>query len=412
MNESFDYRSDGSQLNKSYDPYSEGSDVFAEILSENKDAFRGPSPLQGESPDLYRARMNYERGVEASAVTAKLRKASGYTALTLFLFFIIREGLTVPLGLIGSVISEELFNVLTYVFLIAQYVFAMATVIYLMTLGQKSKPLTFFRTPEVSVWFVAKWTVIAFAVTHATAMLFNIIFEILEQTGLHVNDLSSPIPTGFTQNALYFIAVVICAPIFEELIFRGLLLSKLSRFGGWFAVSVTGVLFGLFHMNHSQIFFATAFGIILGFVDLKAHSVIPSIISHAVFNGYSFLISLAASFTNYEEYSASPETVELTGNASALFIYGLLEFLALALMAVGALLLFIEIVRNRRTFMLPHCTSRMTVSEKSSRFFTHLLMIVYLVIILGYTFVTSFVDVAAIVEEMNALLEAAEQITP
>ena len=50
---------------------------------------------------------------------------------------------------------------------------------------------------------------------------------------------------GFLYNLFTFINVVLLAPIFEELIFRGMILQVLSKYNRIFAIFVTSLLFGL-----------------------------------------------------------------------------------------------------------------------------------------------------------------------
>ena len=75
-----------------------------------------------------------------------------------------------------------------------------------------------------------------------------------------VSDLiaSAPMP-------LLILLTVILAPLFEELIFRKLLLDRLSVYGSKFAIIITAVAFGLFHGNLDQFFYAALVGLVLGY---------------------------------------------------------------------------------------------------------------------------------------------------
>ena len=59
------------------------------------------------------------------------------------------------------------------------------------------------------------------------------------------------------------------APIVEELIFRKILLDKVRRFGDIPAILITGIAFGLFHMNIAQMFYTTVLGFIFAYVTIK-----------------------------------------------------------------------------------------------------------------------------------------------
>jgi hypothetical protein len=85
---------------------------------------------------------------------------------------------------------------------------------------------------------------------------------------------------------------VVGAPFFEELFFRGLLLRSLARlfgtFGGWVgptaAVIVTGVLFGLAHVEGLQLFGLAVFGIILSAIAYRTGRLGMNMAAHASFN--------------------------------------------------------------------------------------------------------------------------------
>ena len=88
---------------------------------------------------------------------------------------------------------------------------------------------------------------------------------------------------------------VILAPIFEELIFRKLIIDRLSRFGNGLAVTVSAIAFGLFHGNFYQLFYAVALGFILGYVYAKTNDVKYSIILHAVINFLGSVVTILVS---------------------------------------------------------------------------------------------------------------------
>jgi membrane protease YdiL (CAAX protease family) len=83
----------------------------------------------------------------------------------------------------------------------------------------------------------------------------------------------------------------VAGPIFEELIFRKLLLDKLRRFGDVPAILMTGIAFGLFHLNLSQFFYATVLGFIFAYVVIRTNTVIYSIILHMMINFISTAIT-------------------------------------------------------------------------------------------------------------------------
>lgn len=92
---------------------------------------------------------------------------------------------------------------------------------------------------------------------------------------------------------LLAIRVAIVAPIFEELICRGVILKKARDIMPFYAANITqAILFALIHMNIIQMLYAFPLGLIFGYITMKYESIIPAILLHALFNGFS-VISVA-----------------------------------------------------------------------------------------------------------------------
>ena len=63
--------------------------------------------------------------------------------------------------------------------------------------------------------------------------------------------------------------MVLCAPVAEELIFRKLLIDRLTQYGEGVAVLFSGLMFGLFHGNLNQFVYAFVLGLCFGFIYVK-----------------------------------------------------------------------------------------------------------------------------------------------
>ena len=80
--------------------------------------------------------------------------------------------------------------------------------------------------------------------------------------------------------------------ICEEALFRGPILRGLAtRLSPLAAAVVTGVLFGLFHFDVWRFLPTGLLGVMLSLIALRARSIIPSMLAHAVNNGC--LVALA-----------------------------------------------------------------------------------------------------------------------
>lgn len=110
-----------------------------------------------------------------------------------------------------------------------------------------------------------------------------------------------PIPDFFLKlfeslddnNFSTFLMVCICAPVFEELLFRGIVLNGfLKLFNPWKAILLSALFFGLFHLNPWQFGSAFIIGIIIGYIYWKTGSLLPCLYSHWLNNTVYWLLSV------------------------------------------------------------------------------------------------------------------------
>lgn len=87
--------------------------------------------------------------------------------------------------------------------------------------------------------------------------------------------------------------VAILGPILEELLFRGAITKVLlKKYNPVAAILISGLIFGIFHMNPAQIVVATLIGFVLAWIYYKTRSLIPCILIHILNNSLSVYLSL------------------------------------------------------------------------------------------------------------------------
>ena len=90
----------------------------------------------------------------------------------------------------------------------------------------------------------------------------------------------------------FFVTAAIAAPVFEEIFFRGFLMTSLTKFlPSWGAVVVSGGIFALVHLSFSEVLPLMTLGIMLGFVYGRSRNLLASIVLHGLWNSGT-LISL------------------------------------------------------------------------------------------------------------------------
>lgn len=125
------------------------------------------------------------------------------------------------------------------------------------------------------------------------------------------------------------VRIVVIAPIVEELIFRGVIMSGFSRnYRPIYAIIFSALLFALFHLNPWQFPATFALGLVLGWIRIRTGSVLACILGHATHNGLVFI-----SVVYYKELNELPiMTSSLTKNG---FVYLLL--LSIGIVFIGLL---------------------------------------------------------------------------
>ena len=86
------------------------------------------------------------------------------------------------------------------------------------------------------------------------------------------------------------LVVGIGAPVFEELIFRKVLIDRTIKYGEYVSIVLSGIMFGLLHGNFSQFFFAALIGMLFAYIYIRTGRVRYTIYLHAAINLSSALV--------------------------------------------------------------------------------------------------------------------------
>ena len=151
----------------------------------------------------------------------------------------------------------------------------------------------------------------------------------------------------------------ILSPIIEEMMFRGVMLNKLRRYGDKVAIITTAILFGLFHANFSQFFYAVALGIVFAYVTLKTGTIKYSIILHIIVNMMGSVIL--------------PDVI---GDGSNIVAVGCVGLALLAIVIVGLVLL----IKNRKNISLLDGEIKLEKGTAFKTIWVNVGMILYVVI--------------------------------
>lgn len=126
------------------------------------------------------------------------------------------------------------------------------------------------------------------------------------------------------------IYTVLLAPVFEEILFRKLICDRVAQYGQRTAILVSGLLFGLFHMNFNQFFYAAFLGGFFAFIYIRTGNLKYTIGLHMIVN---FLGSVVGGLL-----LQNVDMLSLPG----MMIYGVYSMCVYAVGITGVVLFFIK----------------------------------------------------------------------
>lgn len=180
------------------------------------------------------------------------------------------------------------FNVLTIISAVCNYVLPLPILVFLMSklesdrLEKHSLTLTTFIT-YIAVSLTLMWIgniiglIITTLISFSTpADISNPVLELLNSTDMWIN----------------LLLVSIIGPVFEEFFFRKLLIDRTAKYGARISILLSALMFGLFHGNLSQFFYAFLMGGFFAYVYLKTGKLIYPILLHISVNFMGSVVSL------------------------------------------------------------------------------------------------------------------------
>lgn len=256
----------------------------------------------------------------------RMLTASGGTAIYLIAILV-----NLGIQLLGSVVlvvagavsgSAEVSSVLNYVLMaLLQTGFMLAFVLYV---KKTDRGIAFpVRVP--------KWYDILLALLAAAICVFCFIFPaqwfavLLDKIGYNF---STEFPIGgVTDTILCVLVTVIIAPVCEELVFRGALLTGLTKkFGIVPSVLLSGLAFSLMHMNPEQTVYQFFMGCACAYLAICSGSVVVPVLVHAGNNLIAIIFEFTGTafldvfFTDYVVFTVASVAFTIAGLTALYFI--------------------------------------------------------------------------------------------
>ena len=172
-----------------------------------------------------------------------------------------------------------------------------------------------------------KTFIICISITMFLMWIGNIVGTIITNGigSLVQHEVTNPIEGVINNSGLIanIVVITLIAPIFEELIFRKLLIDRTIKYGGTISILLSALLFALFHGNLSQFFYAFLLGGFFATIYIKTGQIKYTIGLHMIINFIGSVVSLFVTQPLLE--LASGGTIPLTTTIGVV-LYVLITF--------------------------------------------------------------------------------------
>lgn len=233
------------------------------------------------------------------------------------------------IGFTNPIILNDI-NLTSIIASVCNYILPLPIFLYLMNKLEKQEINSNKLTIKKFIVYIA----IALTLMWIGNLIGLTITEILGN--LIQNEIANPIVETINSSSIYtnLLLMVIMAPIFEEIIFRKLLIDRTIKYGKGVSILLSALIFGLFHGNLNQFFYAFLIGGFFAYVYIKTGKIIYTILLHLTVNFFGSIISVIVgnSLNNMNTMANLP-----IADAGILIIYFLVYVLIVIVGVIGLL---------------------------------------------------------------------------
>lgn len=264
--------------------------------------------------------------------------------LSFLAYLVISNGL----ALAASYILSEYFpqyannyNVSIVLSSVIQYVIAFPVLVLMLRRLPKTPP----AASRLGARRFLKYAVSSIFIMYVGNYISTIIMTYMEAALGSAPENSVDTLLGETNILLSVVLVGIVGPIVEELMFRKLAIDRLTPYGDAVAVIFPSLIFGLFHGNLYQLFYAFLLGMAFSYIYVKTGKIVYSTALHIFINLFcGVLPSAILGMMDYEELieliSAGTLTEEyIAANMLPIALLGIYELAMLVMITAGVIVL-------------------------------------------------------------------------
>ncbi len=126
--------------------------------------------------------------------------------------------------------------------------------------------------------------------------------QALELFGIGISMPDFEIPQALPAKLMYIFTMTVAPAFIEEMVFRGIVMQSLRRFGDMFALVASALIFGIFHLNLIQMPYAFILGLFIGYFVMRTGSLWVGIIIHFLNNGIATVLTMTEPYCSENIY--------------------------------------------------------------------------------------------------------------
>lgn len=124
----------------------------------------------------------------------------------------------------------------------------------------------------------------------------------LEAIGIGITMPEYEIPETVPGIIFYVISLTLAPAFIEEIVFRGIVMQSLRRFGDVFALVSSALIFGIFHLNLIQMPYAFILGLCIGYFVMRTGSLWVGVAVHFINNSAAVVFEFLYPYMTEEQY--------------------------------------------------------------------------------------------------------------
>lgn len=218
--------------------------------------------------------------------------ALGYVAISFaasFVFMLMMELVYPVTNLTGKLFISEAAE---WTFNLAMYIVSLVIPFAIYTLAIRMPLKVALPLRRAKIGLTAGGVLVGLGACVAASYATSALQVTLEVFGIGITMPEFTVPETVPGIILYFITMALAPAFIEEMVFRGVIMQSLRRFGDIFALVASSLIFGIFHLNLIQMPYAFIVGLCIGYFVMRTGSLWVGVIIHFINNTVSATMEL------------------------------------------------------------------------------------------------------------------------